>query len=328
MVTIVLLNYNGWQDTIECLESLLKQTTREWRAVVADNGSEDDSLARLNHWVTIHNAEEQIHILPLEENYGFAKGNNKAIELEQNNRTYWKWKDGEEMLMRYEKADYYWILNNDTVVEPDCLEKMVRYMDTRKDITALTPAIRLYDQKDMLWNAGGKLVFGGRRYYGSLQPVSVLNGKKELPITFVTGCALMVRSELVAKKPLFTERFFFGEEDFEFSLRMKAAGKKMVCLTDAFIYHKVSATAGRNNNYNKLFIHLLNRSINLRLHYSTLKYAVWKMLYFPYVRYRFLRELNVEERNTFMMLLNQESRHNDCVSKALYEHYIRYSFHV
>ena len=311
MVTIVLLNYNGWQDTIECLESLLKQTTREWRAVVADNGSGDDSLARLNHWVTIHNAEEQIHILPLEENYGFAKGNNLAIANE-----------------RERQADYYWILNNDTVVEPDCLEKMVRYMDTRKDITALTPAIRLYDQKDLLWNAGGRLVFGGRRYYGSLQPVSVLKGKKELPITFVTGCALMVRSELVAKESLFTEQFFFGEEDFEFSLRMKAAGKKMVCLTDAFIYHKVSATAGRNNNYNKLFIHLLNRSINLRLHYSTLKYAVWKMLYLPYVRYRFLRELNVEERNTFMMLLNQESRHNDCVSKALYEHYIRYSFHV
>ena len=109
MVTIVLLNYNGWRDTLECLESLLKQTTAEWRAVVADNGSQDESLEQITYWIADRQADRLIRLLPLDENYGFAKGNNKAIAATKN-----------------EQTDYYWILNNDTVVEPDCLEKMVR----------------------------------------------------------------------------------------------------------------------------------------------------------------------------------------------------------
>ncbi|MBP5476345.1 MAG: glycosyltransferase family 2 protein [Paludibacteraceae bacterium] len=309
MVTIVLLNYNGWRDTTECLESLLKQTTVEWRAIVADNGSEDDSLVQLERWTTDRKADKTVRILLLGENYGFAKGNNKAIEA-----------------IRNEQTDYYWILNNDTVVEPDCLEKMVRYMDTHPDITALTPAICLYDQRDCLWNAGGRLVFGGRRYYGSLQPYSTIKGISVLPITFITGCALLVRKESVTHKALFTERFFFGEEDFDFSLRMQAEGRKMVCLHDAVIYHKVSATIGQEWNYNKLFIHTMNRAINLKSHYSPLKYTLWRLLYFPYTRWRFLTGLNRKEQNRFMELLRQECAANEGVSKSLYEKYIHFRF--
>lgn len=309
MVTIVLLNYNGWRDTVECLESLLRQTTGEWRAVVADNGSKDDSPAQISRWIKDNQAGKQIRLLPLGENYGFAKGNNMAIDA-----------------MRAEPTDYYWILNNDTVVEPDCLEKMAGYMDTHPDITALTPAIRLYNQRELLWNAGGRLVFGGRKYYGVLQPVSILDGKSELPITFVTGCALFVRKEAVAKQPLFTERFFFGEEDFDFSLRMQEENKKMICLTEAVIYHKDSATFGKYSNYNKLFIYTLNRAINLKFHYSGMKYFIWKMLYFPYTRRRFLRGMSRKDRASFMSLLRQECARHNGVSKELYEYYIRYSF--
>ncbi len=309
MVTIILLNYNGWQDTIECLESLLKQTDAEWRAVVADNGSQDESLEQLNRWVAEWKVEQKVQILPLGENYGFAKGNNTAIEA-----------------VRKEQTDYYWILNNDTVVEPDCLAKMVLYMETHPDVTALTPAIRLYDQQDILWNAGGRMVFGGRKYYGAMQPASLFDGKHELPITFVTGCALLVRKELVAKQPLFTERFFFGEEDFDFSLRMQEENRKIVCLTNAVIYHKVSATASLYGNYNRLFIYTLNRAIDFKSHYSGLKYAVWKMIYFPYTRLRFLRGLNLKEQNAFMALLRKECTLNDSVSKELYERYIHYPF--
>ncbi len=309
MVTIVLLNYNGWRDTIECLESLLKQTTREWRAVVADNGSKDESLAQLTQWIADRQAGKSVRLLPLGENHGFAKGNNKAIEA-----------------VSGEQTDYYWILNNDTVVEPDCLEKMVHYMDSHPDVTAATPAICLYDHKELLWNAGGRLVFGGRKYYGALQPHSILKGKSELPVTFVTGCALMVRKELVADKTLFTERFFFGEEDFDFSLRMQEERKKMVCLTDAFIYHKVSATAGKFGNFNKLFIYTINRAIDFKFHYSTLKYEIWKMLYFPYTRWRFLRSMSLKERDIFMALLHRECTLHNEVTKELYEYYIHYPF--
>ena len=309
MVTIVLLNYNGWRDTTACLASLLQQTTKEWRAIVADNGSHDDSLAQLERWITDHKAEQQIRLLPLDTNYGFAKGNNLAIDA-----------------MRKEPTDYYWILNNDTVVTPDCLERLVNYMALHPDVTAITPAIRLYDQPDRLWNAGGRLVFGGRKYYGASQPATRFADKKELPITFVTGCALLVRQETVSKAPLFTERFFFGEEDFDFSLRMQEEGKKMVCLPEAVIYHKVSATSNQVASYNKLFVHTLNRAINLRHHYSSWAYGVWEMLYMPYTRWRFLRGMKRQEQRAFMALLRKEIRDNEGVDKALFEKYIQYPF--
>ena len=309
MVTIILLNYNGWRDTIECLASLLKQTMQDWRAVVADNGSHDDSLAQLQGWINDHKAEKRIQVLPLGDNFGFAKGNNMAIDA-----------------TRKEQTEYYWILNNDTVVAPDCMERLVQYMENHADITAVTPAIRLYDQPDRLWNAGGRLVFGGRKYYGASKPASLFAGKHELPITFVTGCALLVRQEMVAKEPLFTERFFFGEEDFDFSLRMQEQGKKIVCLLDAVMYHKVSATSNQVASYNKLFIHTLNRAINLRQHYSPLAYRIWKTLYFPYTRLRFLRNMRAAEKKQFMTLLADEAKHNEGVNKALFEKYIHYDF--
>lgn len=311
MVTIILLNYNGWRDTIECLASLLKQTMQDWRAIVADNGSDDESLAQLEGWIAAHKAEERIQVLPLGDNFGFAKGNNMAIDATCKERT-----------------DYYWILNNDTVVAPDCMERLVQYMDRHPDITAVTPAIRLYDQPDRLWNAGGRLVFGGRKYFGADQPAALFEGKPAFPITFVTGCALMVRQELVANEPLFTERFFFGEEDFDFSLRMQEGRKKMVCLLDAVIYHKVSATSKKVASYNKLFIHTLNRAINLRHHYSPWAYKVWEMLYMPYTRWRFLRDLKRQEQRVFMTLLRKEISNNEGVDKALFEKYIHYPFHA
>lgn len=309
MVTIILLNYNGWRDTIECLESLCKQTTQDWCAVIADNGSQDESLEQLQLWIQTNKAEKQIRLLSLEENYGFAKGNNLAIEASRGAQT-----------------DYYWILNNDTVVEPDCLEQLVQYMETHPDVTAITPAIRLYDQPDCLWNAGGRLVFGGRKYYGAYQPTARFEGKHELPITFVTGCALLVRQEMVANEPLFTERFFFGEEDFDFSLRMQEQNKRMVCLLDTVIYHKVSATANKVPSYNKLFIHTLNRAINLKLHYSPFAYWIWERLYFPYTRLRFLGQMSAAQKKYFMTLLAFEASNNDGVNKALFEKYIHYDF--
>lgn len=309
MVTIIILNYKGWQDTIECLASLQKQTVQSFRVVVADNGSGDESLLRIGQWIEQEKLSGKIRLLPLKDNYGFAKGNNLAIASTLD-----------------EDTDYFWCLNNDTVLEPECLERMVTFMDAHKDISAATPGIRLYGKKDYLWNAGGKLVFGGRRYYCPMQPASLLDGKDELPITFITGCALFFRKELIDAEPLFTERFFFGEEDYHFSLRMKRERRKMVCLTSAVIYHKVSASQTAVVSYNKLFIHTLNRIIDLRTAYPKPKYISWMMLYIPYLYWHFLRSMNFGDRNRFIRLLLHEARTNDGVSKQLFEHYLHYPF--
>lgn len=312
MVTIILLNYKGWRDTIACLESLRKQSYTDFRVVVADNGSSDESVAQLSQWAKEEHIEAHwLQILAFDQNYGFAKGNNKAIEA-----------------VKDLPSDYYLCLNNDTEMEPDCLQLLVEYMEGHPEVTAVTPGIRLYDRPERMWNAGGRLVFGGRRYYYMEQPAKLLDGKDELPITFITGCALLVRRELIAERPLFTERFFFGEEDFEFSLRMQKEGHRMVCLPTAVMYHKVGGSQTQVVSYNKLFIHQLNRIINLRSAYSKPKYVLWMMLYVPYVYIRFLGGMSMRERNRFMRLLLREARINDSVSKELFEKYIAYPFHA
>ncbi|MBR4563255.1 MAG: glycosyltransferase family 2 protein [Paludibacteraceae bacterium] len=309
MVTIIILNYKGWQDTIECLASLQKQTMQSFRVVVADNGSGDESLLRIGQWIEQEKLSGKIRLLPLKDNYGFAKGNNLAIASALD-----------------EDTDYFWCLNNDTVLEPECLERMVTFMDAHKDISAATPGIRLYGKKDYLWNAGGKLVFGGRRYYCPMQPVAKMGGREVIPITFITGCALFFRKELIAGRPLFTERFFFGEEDFNFSLRMQKEKRKMVCLMSAVMYHKVGGSQQEMVSYNKFFIYLLNRLIDLRTAYPAVLYALWLTGYIPFVAFRFLRGLNWTERRHFIRLLLREARTNDGVSKELFDKYIQYSF--
>ncbi len=309
MVTIIILNYNGWQDTVECLASLQKQTMQDFRVVVADNGSGDDSVVRIGQWIEQNKQNGKVQLLPLKDNYGFAKGNNLAIASVPN-----------------EDTDYFWCLNNDTVLEPDCLQQLVEYMDAHPQVSVATPAIRLYDQPDLLWNAGGKLVFGGRRYYYPSQSASLLESTPALPITFVTGCALFFRKELLAAEPLFTERFFFGEEDYYFSMRMQKEQRTMVCLANAVMYHKVGSSHANVVSYNKLFIYLLNRMIDLRLWYSSHQYRTWLAAYIPFISMRFLRKLSLPERRNFFRLLLREVRANERVSKQLFEKYIHYPF--
>ena len=323
MLTIVILNYNGWHDTIDCLMSLRQQTYRDFRVIVADNGSSDDSVLRLRQWAETSHANYKLlkdgkqttkdnawlYILPFAENHGFAKGNNRAIAA-----------------LSYKPSDYILCLNNDTIVAADCLERLVEYANNNSDIEVLTPGIRLYDKPDYMWSAGGKLVFGGRKDICPLQPATRLKGRKIIPITFITGCALFFRSELINEQPLFTERFFFGEEDFNFSLRMRDEKRKMICLMDAIVYHKVSASQAQVVSYNKLFIYLLNRIIDLRTYYSLPKYALWISMYVPFIWMRFLQGLSYTKRCAFLHLLLHEAATHDGVSKEMFEKYIHYSF--
>ena len=105
MLSIIVLNYNGWQDTIACLKSLRRQSYRDFRVVVADNGSSDGSVAHISEWAEQEGLDTNwLQILPFDQNYGFAKGNNKAIKAIQDL-----------------PADYCLCLNNDTEMEPDGL---------------------------------------------------------------------------------------------------------------------------------------------------------------------------------------------------------------
>ena len=299
MTAIIILNWNGADDTLACLQSLTK-AEGEFVAYVVDNGSSDDSLVRIQSWIDEH-TDVQVRLVPLDKNYGFARGNNKGLEV-----------------ARKMNPDSYLLLNNDTEVLPDFLVRLNAFSEKHPEYRVLTPKINFFYDKQKIWNCGGKLSFGFRKYYYAGAPDSAVRETSHIPISFVTGCALFFYPELLDEQGhLLTERFFFGEEDFELSLRMKEQNIKMACVLDSLIYHKVGATVGKTQGVSKYYMHYLNRSIDVRLHFNAPKFFVWQMLNMPFaLRYFYRSTRNISLTcKLYKQLLHDVKHKNEVTQK-------------
>lgn len=317
MTAIILLNWNGWQDTIECLESLYLMSTDNYVIVIVDNASDDDSVNKITDWlrnnkhIFFYKKENEVLtesikkmdciVYALNENYGFAKGNNKGIEL-----------------VRNIGLDYYLLLNNDTTVDAHFLEALVSFQHEHSEFKALMPQIRYYDNPDMIWNCGGKIVAGLYRYSYSNVPFSVIKEKNFIPITFITGCALFACVQLVEDNKLLTERFFFGVEDLDFSIRMKKKSVKMACVLSAKIFHKVNSSLSKLDQevLGMKYYNYLLYFINTKMHYSKFYFFFWKLCYYPYM-FRYLKSLNINKVDIFKLFkfLWVESTHKKIVTR-------------
>ena len=312
---IIILNWKGAEVTIDCLRSLV-EADGDFFVVVADNGSQDGSVERIAQWLSDNNhsfvhvaegAEKNVTcasggmlLYSLGKNYGFAKGNNKAVALALNS-----------------SPDNILLLNNDTEVEKDFLVKLLQFRQAHPEYKVLTPLINFFFDKELVWNAGGKLKYGFRKYYYGRCKASEIKEREYIEISFVTGCALLVPASMLdGDKQLLTERFFFGEEDFEFSLRMAKGGTKMACVLDSLIYHKVGTSLrDERNTPGKTYIHYLNRFIDVRLHYSALFCKVWRLFYKPYIALLLRKKgCSVVEINSFISRLYRDSLVKDGVT--------------
>ena len=124
---------------------------------------------------------------------------------------------------------------------------------------------RYYSDRKKLWNAGGYFTFYGDKRYFNQKKVDRLkaHGKEVMDCEFLTGCFMCCRTELLQKYGLFTDKFFFGEDDFNFCMRMKKAGIKLGCALNAVLYHKVSSSMAKtsaNDDYRNI-VHFTNRII-------------------------------------------------------------------
>ena len=117
-VYIVVLNWNGWRDTLECMRSLDSMEYRNWHAVIVDNGSTDDSAKRLRE------AYPTVPVIENGKNLGFAAGNNVGIRI-----------------ARKEGADYVFVLNNDVTVFPDTLSQLVGFAEKHPEAALMSPKI-------------------------------------------------------------------------------------------------------------------------------------------------------------------------------------------
>lgn len=263
MTAIIILNWNGADDTLACLESLAA-ADGDFVVYVVDNGSADDSVVRIQSWIDEHDTMD-VRLVSLDKNYGFAKGNNMGLKI-----------------ARELAPDNYLLLNNDTEVTPDFLVRLQEFSARYPKYRVLTPKINYHHDKHKVWNCGGRLFFGFRKYFYAGCPDSAVKENGHIDISFVTGCALFFYPEILDKDGrLLTERFFFGEEDFEFSMRMKKDSVPMACVLDSLIYHKVSASGSRMHISGKVYLHYLNRFIDIRLNKPLLFYICWVLMNIP-----------------------------------------------
>ena len=259
MTAIIILNWNNANDTLSCLDSL-QNAEGEFRVYLVDNGSTDTSVQRIQAWIKEH-PDFDISLIPLDMNYGFACGNNKGIAVAAK-----------------DNPDSFLLLNNDTEVTADFLSKLQDFASKNTQYKVLTPLIFFHSDKTKIWNAGGRFKWGKRTYFYNDKKLSDIKEKEFLPISFITGCALYFLPEVLKDDmTVFTEKFFFGEEDCEFSMRMKTQNIAMACVLDSVIYHKVSSTISPLSLPGKLYIYYLNRFINVRQSYGLLFYLLWRV---------------------------------------------------
>ncbi|MEB7565806.1 glycosyltransferase family 2 protein [Enterobacter mori] len=281
----VILNWNGSSDTIACIESMnnLQGTTTD--LVVIDNASTPEQFELLSNYFDSYvlcaeipamtmennvvftsikkfqNDDTYIYLICAETNYGFSKSCNAGAYLAS--------------LFEYK---YVLFLNNDTEVEPNFLNILIN--DLEKDASLLTviPQIRYFYNKDIIWNCGGTISkYGNRKYYYANSNVQEIKNKESLlEISFATGCCILFRTKEFIDIGMFTERFFFGEEDIELSLRLLRMNKNIKCDLNSLIYHKVGASikGDRVRLLRKAYIHYLNRLVNMKT-FLGFKWWLW-----------------------------------------------------
>lgn len=317
IIPVILLNWNGWNDTVDCLSSLYDLWYKNFCIVIADNGSTDDSVSRIIQWLREAHKEHHIleknekiknlksgccYLIQFDTNQGFAKGNNLAIEsLAETN---------------YKNA---LLLNNDTQVTPNFLTELVVFQEKKPQYKILTPLICYYDDKEKIWNAGGKLFCGFRKYYYQGQNIKQTKLAGMIEITFVIGCALFFCKDVLTNNKLFTERFFFGEEDFELSMRMKKLRIKMACVTSSLIYHKVGSSTSEVLSLNKTYVYYLSRFINIKLNTNAVFFQLWKYFYSVYIFYLLRRKQHsFRDIRFFIKKLFVDAKRHDKLDKDMF----------
>jgi GT2 family glycosyltransferase len=261
MIHAVILSWHDVNDTIECIDSLRRSACPVGLVHLYDNGSTDGSSARL---ATHYLRDSFVSFVRNSRNLGFARAVNRGI------RTAF------EM-----GADRVFIVNNDTIIDPECIGRLAAAMDADGKAAAAMPTIAYHDRPETVWQGGGAFSMWRTNVTVPLKnrPVTEVPDKVE-SCTFQTGCALLMDKSALERVGLFDERFFFYGEDAELSYRLHKAGYTLLYVPDAMVLHKIGdITRSRMSPF--VMYHRARASVLLpRIHFSSLYviYAVFVQL--------------------------------------------------
>lgn len=292
-VSIILLNWNGWEDTIECLESIYKSNYPNYNVIVVDNYSQDDSIEKIESYCkgkikissdffqynvknkpipTVIYEEDEINysnsnkikfksfnknltIIKNKKNYGFAKGNNI----------------GTTYALNILNPDYIFLLNNDTVIDANSLLNLVKVGESSEEIDIIGSKMYYYNldgQKNILWFTGGIVNFF--KYPGFFHSdINLIDDENNLmpekDCEWVSGAAMMLKVKNNSV-PLLNTKYYFGCEDIDLCMNLRKKNIKIVVSLNSKIWHKVGVS--REIKYgikkNSLLSLLMERNQNIK----------------------------------------------------------------
>ncbi|MFH2032787.1 MAG: glycosyltransferase family 2 protein [Bacteroidota bacterium] len=236
LVFAVVLNYNGFDDTKNCIKSLINSGYSNLKIVIVDNSSTDNSLTHLK------NNFNDFSILTSDVNKGYAAGMNIGIKHSLEN-----------------EADFILIINNDTIVEEKFLQPMIDLFNTNESIGIVSPKVGYLENRDVIYCAGGRInrktCVGTAEFQGK-EFDQFANSVRETD--FAEGCCLLVRTEVFKRLGYFEEKFFMYYEDLEFSERVNSEFK-IYYNPHSVIYHR-SGAGKKWSEYSSLYYFYFTRN--------------------------------------------------------------------
>ncbi len=220
-VFIILLNWNNWHETRECLESLNRVTYSNFEIVVVDNNSRVEEKTEFgNFQFSIFNF--QTRLIWNAENLGFAGGNNVGIKYALEHG-----------------ADYVFLLNNDAIVSPDFLTELVKVAESDSSFGILGSRIYKYSTNEIVFDGGVVSKWLNKAEHTANFQFSIFNFQT---VDYITGAAMLIKREVIEKIGLMREEYFLYYEDVDWCIRARRAGYNCVVVPESHVWHKVSAT--------------------------------------------------------------------------------------
>ena len=253
LVYIVILNYNDFNETISCLKSIDKVSYVNYRIVIVDNCSTDNSIkhiknyfSKINQKYKYHNNasklisnNSKINIIKSDYNGGYGYGNNIGIRFSMLNNT-----------------DYVLIINNDTVVNSCFLTNMINQYENSSNIGILSSKICFYEDPEIIWFNGGSFSKLSSKiiHYNFNEKDSGQVTEKE--ITFITGCLWLIPNHIIKEVGYINEDYFMYIEDLEYCYRVLSHGYKLNICNESIIYHKKKIDYNQRNQstFSKYYI--------------------------------------------------------------------------
>jgi GT2 family glycosyltransferase len=215
-VAAIIVNYRTPALTIQCVESLLASLGAEPSIIVVDNASGDDSVDQFRVKFGQH---PRITILDRTVNDGYAGGNNAGIAV-----------------ARAQNAQHAFVLNSDTVVDPQCVRLLLEEMRD-PEVALVTPRIFFGDERDRLWFGGGRFsLWHGRPIHVGFRRDATHGWQTRRDLSFASGCALLVRLDALDGDCFDTSLFSYAE-DLDLSLRVRSLGAKIRYVPEALVWH-------------------------------------------------------------------------------------------